>query len=200
MILTVLINLISIFIFLYILWYKLKEDYSPSLIFSAGFTIVILVVLVNLVALRFFPSYWFWVSFVGTILAVLISILKYKLSFYEFFDSIVISLHPWLGLIFLDKLASSLDASVLILVLQVIVTSILYLIFDKNYKSYSWYRSGRVGFSGFAVIGAFFILRSAIALGFGDMISFIGPKDAIVSAFVAFISFLALFNLSRAKI
>jgi hypothetical protein len=200
MFLSVLINLISILIFLYILWNKLKEDYSATLIFSSGFTIAITVVIANLLAYRFFPEYWFWMSFIGVIIAVILSVYKYKLAFYEFIDSVVISLHPWLGLIYLDKFASTLNPKILLLVFQVLISAILYLFSEKHYKSFSWYRSGRVGFAGFAVLGIFFILRSAIALTFDDMLSLIGSKDAIISGAVSFIAFLAIFNLSKSKV
>lgn len=200
MFLTILINLISVFIFLYILWNKLKEEYSASLIFSAGFTITIAVILGNIIAFRFFPQYWFWASFLGVFLGTIISVYRYRFSFFEFVDSVVISIHPWLGLIFLDKFASSLNVKVLLLVFQTIITAVLYMIFNKKYKSYTWYRSGRIGFAGFSVLGIYFILRSIIALTLEDMVSFIGLSDAIISGVVSFMSFLMLLNLSRSKI
>ncbi|MBN1168835.1 hypothetical protein JXA63_02995 [Candidatus Woesebacteria bacterium] len=199
MLLTILINLISVFIFLYILWNKLKDDYSASMIFSAGFSVAISVVIANLVALWYLPEYWFWFSIIGVIVGMVYAIHKLKLSFYEFADSLVISLHPWLGLIFLDKFASSLNYISLLLVLQIVITGILYIIFDKSYKSFSWYRSGRIGFSGFAVLGIYFLIRTVIALTFSDMISFVGIKDAIISSSISFFMFLILFNLSRSK-
>lgn len=197
MLLTIIINLISVFIFLYILWTRLKEEYSSSLIFSAGFTISAFVVLGNIITFRLFPKYWFWASFLGVAIGIIISIYKYKFSFYEFCDSVIISLHPWLGLILLDRFATTLDVRVLVLFSQVVFTAIMYFVFNKHYKSFSWYKSGRVGFSGFAVVGIFFILRSVIALTFSNMLSFIGSSDAIVSGAMSFIAFLVLFNLSK---
>ena len=103
---------------------------------------------------------------------------------------------PWLGLIFLkDSIKlSSLTSFLAFFAVACLLTLFAYL--DASYKNFSWYRSGRVGFSGLTTLGVLFLLRAAFASFFPDVISFV-KYEAILSGVAAFVIFLAIFNLAR---
>ncbi len=109
----------------------------------------------------------------------------------------MIGLLPWLGIIFLWNFIVNRDVATGIGVLIISVLLFAYLLLNMHYKTFSWYRSGRVGFSGLTILGTFFLIRAAIAIFFPNMLSFTGIFDAIISGLISFAAFIAVFNLSR---
>ncbi|OGM08628.1 hypothetical protein A2159_03715 [Candidatus Woesebacteria bacterium RBG_13_34_9] len=197
MIIKILFSIIIIFIAIYLFWKRLKEDYISSQIFTTFFYILFGVIFFTILSDNFYPKYWFWFGLLGLISGLSLAIYRFKLRLYETIESVVISFLLILSgvLIFNWFLTSdkySLGYGIINLLLF-----ILFYIFDKHYKKFNWYKSGRVGFSGLAILGIFFLIRIVIASGVGDMISFLGRIDAILSGIISFISFLALYNLSK---
>jgi hypothetical protein len=191
------VNILGLFIFLFVFWKKLKDDYVSEIIFSAA-TLILMGFLVGfLVGLRFLPSWIFWTEFTGILVGLAIAALKYKLRVYESFEAVVISLLPWLSIYFLHD---SVDNSSLVsfIAFGVILALIgAYYLFDLKYKNFSWYRSGRVGFSGLATAGLFFLIRSAVAIFWPSVLSFSGTIEPVISGAFAFVAFVLIFNLGR---
>ncbi len=192
-----LLHIPAIIVFLFIFWKRLKEDYSTTLIFNSAFVIIVSVLVGNLIAIKFFPSWWFWASVFGAIAGYVLSVIRFKLAIHETLEALVISLLPWLGSVFVFNFITGREVATGIGFFVIAVLIFSYFLLDMHYKSFTWYKSGRVGFSGLTILGIFFLLRAAIAIIFPDVLSFTGNIDAILSSVFSFASFIAVFNLSR---
>lgn len=195
--LTVVFNTFGIFFFLFIFWKRLKEDYVSNMLFTMAFYIIVGVFLGRAASFYFLPQWWFWTSFVGLLLGYFIGILRYKLKVFESMDALVPGIIFWLSFYFLQGAIVTSNLPGLLASVYLLVLGILYFIFDKHYKSFSWYKSGRIGFSGLTVLGILFLSRAIVAATFPNVLSFVGTLDVILSAVIAFIAFLSVFNLAR---
>ena len=191
--------LIGNLIFLYIFWKKLKEDYTSEIIFTSAFYILAGMVLGLVFALKIKTDLWFWLSFVGLVIGFSLTIIKYKLRLMETVEAVVIAVLPSLVLIFLSDSIRNQSYDSFFQSILTLILIILFFIFDKHYKKFTWYKSGRIGFSGLTTLGLFFLLRALVANWFPFMLSFFGKKEVYLSASMAFVSFLGLFNLTRQK-
>lgn len=192
-----LINLIGVLIFLFLFWKKLREDYTSNQIFSTAFLALLGIGIGFLISYKFLPLWWFWLELVLGGIGFTIGILKHNLRPFEVIEALIISLAPWLALNFLydSVIKTSLPSFLAFFSIVCLIT--LYLFLDSHYKNFSWYASGRIGFSGLATLGIFFLLRASLAYFFPLVISFLGRVEVIFSGISAFISFLILYNLSR---
>jgi hypothetical protein len=178
----------------------MKEDYVSKMIFTTSFYIIIGIFLGKIAAFYFFPQWWFWTSLLGLALGFSIGVLRFKLKVFESIDALNPGIIIWVSLYFLLNATLFSNLTSFWVFLNLIVLVSLYYVLDKHYKSFSWYRSGRIGFSGLTVLGIFFLSRAAVAATFPNVLSFVGTADIIISAVIAFCSFLVLFNLSKSKI
>jgi hypothetical protein len=191
------LDALGIFVFLFIFWKKLKDDYVSSQIFSTAFFILISLAIATFVAQKFFPLYWFWLSFLALVAGLYFGMLRYKMRFYESLEAEVVGFAPWLAFVYLDDSVKNQSWFSFSLFIFVVFLIWLYLFLLKHYKNFSWYRSGRVGFAGLGCLGIFFLVRALLASIFPFMLSFVGKFDAIISSLVSFIIFLLIYNLSR---
>jgi len=183
--------------FLFIFWRKLKEDYASTLVFTTGFYVLGGMAGFSLAARQFAGAWAFWAVFLGALLGLTLGVLRYKLRFFESYEALVIGLLPWISLFYLsDSIRSSSIYSFFAFVFTAALMGLYYYL-DKHYKSFSWYRSGRIGFSGLSVLGVFFLARATVASFFPFVITFVDKYEAILSAATAFIFFLLTFNLAR---
>lgn len=191
------VNISGLLIFLFLFWRKLKDDYVSEIIFSAASFILLGLLIGFFVALRFFPIWLFWSEFVGIIIGLTFAILKFNLRTYETLEAVVVSLLPWFGIFFLrdSVVNSSLISFIAFGVVLALV--LIYYFFDLKYKNFTWYRSGRIGFSGLATLGLFFLVRSAVAIFTPSVLSFVGNLEPFISGIFAFVSFVLIFNLGR---
>ncbi|HCR35615.1 hypothetical protein A2130_00820 [Candidatus Woesebacteria bacterium GWC2_33_12] len=184
----VIANILGFFLFFYLYWKKLKDDYSSEKIFNSGFVLVLGILLGTLFSKYLFVAYWFWITLLTIAIAQLIVIFRFKLKLFESLDALIVSILPWLSLFYLtDSIMRSNLSSFLIF--WVSLTSIfIFFLFDNFYRTFTWYKSGRVGFSGLATLGIFFIIK----------LFFSAQKfEYLFSGTIAFISFLLLFKLSK---
>ena len=192
-------SLVGILILLFLLWKRLKEDYSYEKIFNLGILILIGLLIGFLVSKKFLPSYWFFIEIIGILIGFTVGIIKLKLSFFESFEALVIGLLPWLTLFFLsDSIKNSNLSSFLAFWVSLICIFVFFLV-DSYYRGFSWYKSGRVGFSGLFIAGIFFLIRALISLFFPNVVSLSGAFEIYISGTLAFTFFLLLFNLSRSQ-
>ncbi|MDO8452207.1 MAG: hypothetical protein Q7S79_00485 [bacterium] len=167
--------------FSFVLWKKLKEDYTTDLIFS--FTILILVfsTIGTVVGQYFLKGYSFWLVVSLETLVVAWFIKSNYFRLYELLDALVLSL-----------LALFLGSNITELLLQVIrdqgfgipdiyftaqifvslITIILYKTYLKRYRSFSWYPSGKIGFIGLSLAASYFLLRGLVAIGTISVVPF----------------------------
>ncbi|MBI4153616.1 hypothetical protein HY503_01290 [Candidatus Woesebacteria bacterium] len=191
------VTLAGIVLFLFLFWRRLKEDYPSNQIFTTAFYVLGGILLGYAVSLKVSPASWFWIELAGIILGFALGILRYKLRFFEVLEALLLGLLPWLGFIYLrDSIEnSSLHSFLAFFATACLIT--LFAFLSSHYKHFAWYKSGRIGFSGLATLGTFFLVRAAFASFFPFVISFIGKYEAILSGAAAFIFFLATFNLAR---
>jgi len=101
MLVNVAVALIGITIFLFIFWKRLREDYASGLIFETAFYILIGIGLVQLASFKTFRRLVFLEQVsIGAAAGLYLGILRFKLRFYESLEALIISLLPWLGLLF----------------------------------------------------------------------------------------------------
>ncbi len=190
-------NIVGILLFFFLFWRKLKEDYDSSRIFTFALFVALGVIIFSFISQKVLPQWWFWADCLGATLGFVLGRLRFKFRFFENLEAVTIGLLPWLSVIFLQDaiLNSSWSSLIAFVVLLVIIA--FYVFLDTHYKKFTWYKSGKVGFSGLTTLGVFFLIRTAVAAGFPSMLSFLGPIDSIISGVIAFTSFLLVFNLSR---
>ncbi|OGM28713.1 hypothetical protein A2962_02520 [Candidatus Woesebacteria bacterium RIFCSPLOWO2_01_FULL_39_61] len=192
-------SIIGIVIFLFIFWNRLREDYSESIIFTSAFYVLFGMFISTLASLYFFEKWWFWLALLGGVVATWLAIFRFKLRVFEVVESNVLGSLTLLSLVYLYNLVQSKDILSGSATLICLALIILFIYFDKHYKDFTWYKSGRIGFSGLTILGLFFLIRAAVALFFHDMISFVSGYEVVLSGIIAFVSFLTVFNLAKVK-
>ena len=197
MLFSVLSTILGVAVFLFLFWNKQREDYPSGEIFSTSFYILLGIGLGLIVSRSFFPSWWFWASAAGLSLGLSLGFFRYRFRFFETFEALVLGILPWLSLVFLSDSISSSSIFSFAAFVVVVALMALYHFLDRHYKSFSWYRSGRIGFSGLTVAGAFFLIRAAVASFFPFVLSFVVSVEAVLSGIAAFGLFLLTFNLAR---
>lgn len=199
MLATIAVTILGLAIFLFLFWKRLKEDYAAEIIFKAVFFILIGMGIGWASASYFFPIWFFWMSLIGGTIGLMLAVYKFRVKFYETLEAFVISSLPWLGLIFLRDSAvqSSLNSFLAFVVILLIVFVSYYL--DTHYKRFTWYKSGKIGFTGAAVALIFFLVRTAIAIVKVPMLSFIGRGEVVISGVMVLVSFGLLFSLGKVK-
>ena len=107
MVIKILFILFGAFLFLFLYWRRLKEDYISSMIFSSFFCLLLGVVLFVFLANQFFPIWWFWSAVLGLSLGLAATLFRFKFRFFETLEAVTISGLSWLSLVFLgDALAN----------------------------------------------------------------------------------------------
>jgi hypothetical protein len=199
MLIYILVGLVGVFIYLFIFWKKLKEDYVPNQIFTTGMLSILFGLLAYFISIRILPMWWFWLAFIGFSAGITLGIIRYHMRGYETAEAAGVAVLPWLFLIFITDSIVNQSLYSFLYAMTVVIAVVVYVILNSKYKEFSWYASGRVGFAGLTAIGIFFLLRGVIAFIFPDMISFVGKIDALISGMVAFVVFLSVYNLAREK-
>lgn len=193
----ILFIILGFFLFLYLFWSRLKEDYVGNQVFSTGLFALTGIILGNLLFFNYFQHWFLWSGVFGGLVGSLLGIFKYKLRFFEVLEAAVLGGLFLLGLFLLALFILEKDVVSLGGALVVLLHILGFELIDKHYKTFTWYRSGKVGFTGLAIAGVFFLTIAFIAVSFSGMISFVNRNDAIISGLLAFLSFIALYNLSR---
>lgn len=199
--------LFGAFLFLFIFWRRLREDYTRDTVLNGGFVVFLsgfLSGVLGWAASFYLPDYlifesvglWFWSGFLGLFGGAYYYSLRNKLILSEVYEVSFIGILPFYFLLVLfDVLAAFSVVSFVYLVLIVLVGG-LYVYLGRNYKRFSWYKSGRVGFAGLAALGVLFLFRAIIAAFDPLVISFVGSIEIVLSALVAFVAFFIIYNLS----
>jgi hypothetical protein len=135
----------------------------------------------------------------GTFLGFSFGVWKFKMRGYEVFDALVVSMLPWMSFIFLkDSVVNSLLSSFIGFIAILFFISIYYFL-DLNYKRFTWYKSGRIGFSGLTSLFLIFLTRAALATQFPAVLSFVLEYEPYLSGSIAFTLVVIIFFLSRSE-
>lgn len=197
MIIGFLLTLFFILLFLFSFWRRLREDYLSSQIFATAFYILLGYGVGNIISDNFFPDFWFWTCLASGILGFFLGVFRFKLRIFETLEAAVISSLFLLSLIFGYNFLTTQNIFTLLGFCTLLLLIIGFYLIDRHYKRFTWYKSGRVGFTGTSILGLLFLIRTVVAISEIPVLSFVGQKEVIISATLAFISFLAVFNLSR---
>ena len=182
------LNLLGIFLFLFLFWRRLKEDYSRQIVFSSAFFILLGLFSGSVVASNLFPSWFFWLTTFGAFLGFSLGIFKYSLRFYEAFEAAFFAFLPWQVFYYLGR--SLFLAGFLVFLI------LFFNYLNGHYKGFGWYKSGRIGLAGLLVAGLFFLVRSALAIVNPALLFLASQSEAVLSGISAFTIFLLVYNLA----
>ena len=122
---------------------------------------------------------------------------KYNFKVFEAVDAYVLSSLSLLT-IFLFRLGiTDFGFSSGITLFICIFSVIAFFFVDKNYKKFTWYRSGKVGFTGLAVLSLFFFIKGVVALFINDMVLFLGNPDYYISFTLVLVCVFIIHKLSN---
>jgi hypothetical protein len=197
MLVNILVSTLGVLVFLFLFWKRLKEDYASEIIFKTASSIIIGILIGWGISFKFFPDLFFWTSLTGALVGLIFAILKFKVKFYESLETFILSSLPWLAFVFLEDSvgSSSLSSFLGFVAILILVFESFWL--DTHYKSFTWYKSGRVGFAGLATAATAFLIRGLLAIKGVTMLSLVGRQEAAASGVVALTCFLLLFDLAR---
>lgn len=157
----------AVFIFAFVIWKKLREDYPNELIFS--FTLALLASGSSgwWIFQKFATPFAFWGVFVLPVILGLYFVKKFDMRPFEVIDAVSVS---WFWFAFFATAGAQLATLQIPPPLALpgavipLVSLIVYGFFTKNYRSFSWYPSGKVGFAGLASLALYFLLFSVFSL------------------------------------
>lgn len=197
-------NLVFIFLgvvfYLFLFWRRLREDYLPSQIFTTSFYQLAGIGLGYLISVYLLKSWVFWIPLGSSFLGLLAGVARFKLKIFEALEAMIVSHLAFFSFLILGLVVSDFSiVSVAELALTVSLI-VLFFVLDKHYKKFTWYKSGRIGFSGLTVGGLFFTILAAVALFVPDVLFFTGRIDSLISGGVAFTLFFLVYILSSDKI
>lgn len=193
----IIVLLISLVIFKFVFWRRLKEDFVSDQIFRISFISIGMAILFGFASYKYSPNWWFWASIAGLATGVSISAYQHKMDLIELIEASMLASISVYFSVYLYLFVSTREWSLLLLVFLPLVANFFFWVFEKHYKKLSWYRSGRVGFAGFASGGIFFLARAVIAYFNPNMLSFIPGLEVYISLTVALAHFAFLIKLSR---
>lgn len=190
-------NFLGLIIFLFIFWKKTKEDFSSEIVFKSASLVLLGSSMFYLISFNFFPDWFLWFAFFGGILGLTLAIFSQKVRFYEIFEAFVISMLPWVSLVFLyDSIVVSSFNSFCAFLISLTLIFLSYWL-DNNYKRFFWYKSGKIGISGLILLAIVFLIRSIVAFFGIHVISFTGSKELVFSGVAFLISLLLIYFLAK---
>jgi len=200
MLTTVVANTAGVFIFLYLFWKRLKDDYLSEQLFTTSIYALSGIGLGFIISRFLFQAWWFWLVVLGVVLGAGIGILKFRLRVFEVIEALAFSLLPWIGLTFVSDSITHLSLPSFLGFVVCVLLLALFIYFDRHYKGFSWYSSGRVGFSGLLILGIFFSIRALVAIFFPFVLSFVGKQEPPAAGLAAILFYFLVFNLAKRTI
>lgn len=191
-----LLQMFGVFMFLYITWRRLKEDYISNQIFNLLFTMGLIVGVSVLTSYYFLKIYMLWIFFLTFFFGNIIGSKKFGLKFIEVFEAEIFAILFYFAIAFSTFLISG-DPGKILLYCSFLFLIPTFILVEKNYKNFLWYKSGKRGFTSMFTIGMFFLIRSIIALVNPSMVFLLLDYDPIVSGIISFVSFSIIFYLGK---
>ncbi|MBX4205879.1 hypothetical protein KW795_01645 [Candidatus Microgenomates bacterium] len=209
-IIAILLTIVGVYCFLFFFWNRLKEDYTSHQIFSVGFLSLIGILSFYLITRFLILSHveipgiqesgiLFYLGLIGGLIGFIVGLFKFSLRFFESFEALIVGyLYLALAVFVADTFISlSIPSLIGSTVVSLLITFFYFL--ETKYKNFTWYRSGKVGFSGLATIGFFFLIRAIVALKFSSVLTFLGRFESLIAAILTFLLFFGVYNLSARK-
>jgi hypothetical protein len=199
MLVNVLVSTLGILVFLFLFWKRLKEDYVEEIVFQTSFYILLGIGIGWMVSLKFLPNWFFWFGFTGGVSGLAVSFFRFRVKFYETLEAFIISCLPWLALIFLKNSVETSSFSSFLGFAAILLLTLVSYYFDTHYKKFTWYKSGRIGFTGLATAGLFFSVRLILAILKVPVLSLVNVSEIVISGVLTVTSFALLFSLGKNK-
>ncbi len=190
-------NIFGLTIYLFLMWKTLKDDYLYEKIFNLSFGILFSVVL-GYAILNFVPvDYWFWVILIVSASTLVFLTARLRMKSFETLEAYSISFLPWLSLYFMNNAILYSKLTSFIAFWFVLFCIFLYFFLKSHYRSYSWYKSGRVGFSGVAVLLFLFLTRFISSFFNIDIISYAPKYEIFLNGSSSLLLVLLMYNLFK---
>lgn len=150
---SLLLGFVGLFLFSFILWKRLREDYRSDDIFTFTLSLVLSGLVSFWLSSEVIPSLSFWFTLLGSGVTGFVLIRRYSFRFFEVIDALVPAFFL-LGLFLFKNYLS----------LVFIISFMAYKFLEKRYRRFSWYPSGKIGFAGLASLALFFLLYGLLAI------------------------------------
>lgn len=146
-------------------WQRLKEDYKEEEIFGLTLFIAVCCLFFSWLSAFLFSSsrFFFPLAFLGAVLAVKLWALRFRVNIWEVFDAMSL---PFLYFLFFGGIGSFLKSGYFWDLGYVGVSLLGFVVWEFSrgkYRSYSWYKSGKIGFLFWEVSFIVFLLLSGLA-------------------------------------
>ena len=197
MILNIALGVVAGLMYLFLFWRHLKDDYVSNQIFTTGFFTIAFIAIVAYLSQLLVSTLWFWLCIVAVGVSTFVNSYRFRMRKIEVAEAQVVGLMPALALLYLASYFADQDIKNIAGFGIVLLLFILFFVFNNSYKRFSWYRSGRVGFAGFATLGFLFLARAIVAINFPFMISFVGALEIYSSLVASVTAFAVLIYLAR---
>lgn len=158
-ILAFLVNFLAFFVFAFVLWRKLKEDYPNDKIFLLTLGLAGSMLIGNWAFGRW-PLFSFWASLVLVVAIGTYLVKKLDFRLFEMLDAIA---PGWFWFLLLGSLTGFLSTRTIEVLVEPAIAGLALLgftFFNARYRTFSWYPSGKIGFAGVGSLGIYFLLRS----------------------------------------
>lgn len=176
---------LAVISFSYVFWLRLREDYTSDQIFSSTIIFLFGGLLGFIIFDRWLPNFSFWGFFLGVILFFLYAIKKIGLKLYEVGDAVALGMSWFLVFFYAALLLKNGVGEKLFRVLDIMpaaLTLVAFYVYLKNYRMFSWYPSGKIGFIGGSLGVVYFVILALVAIYRFLMLSFLGSVwDALIS-------------------
>ncbi|MBI2590772.1 MAG: hypothetical protein HYW33_02715 [Candidatus Blackburnbacteria bacterium] len=184
------------FVFSFISWRKLREDYDVNLIFTLNLIFLLGGMSIGLVFARFLSASM-WGFLLGSLIIGWYAAKKMDFKIFEILDGVILGL-VWLSLFFEAGLLVQFGwgkyfTNTLYLLIPILVLFCARYVL-AGYRRFSWYPSGKIGFIGGASGLLYFSLLLLVDFALGLMLSSSGKFiESGISFAVAFVFFIALY-------
>jgi hypothetical protein len=193
----VIANILGIFLFFYLIWRNLKEDYHYEKVFNLGFIGLSAFLLANFVSHFIKGPFWFWILILFLLLGFLIVVKKQRMKFFETIEAYFVGLMPWIGLFYLADSVNKLSLASFVAFWITFILIFIYFYVRTHYRSFSWYKSGRIGFAGLFTLLLFFLSRVIGSLFYNNLVTMAGKYEVYLSGSASLLILVLMYNLFK---
>jgi hypothetical protein len=184
----------------FIVWKRLKDDYLNYQIFNSYLLVVILIIIGNFIVKNYISNIIFWMDVTAVLIGVFYAFVKYRMRFIETSEAFLVSFLLYLNVYYFDYMFIMKDYRIILISLVTLLSFATFFIFEKLYKSFTWYKSGKIGFSGYAAFFIFMVTRALFSYFFKDLPFYGFYYDSLFSAITALIIMIVVYTIGNRKV
>lgn len=165
--LSLVLSFVGILLFSFVIWKRLREDYTNDQIYLLSFALFICALGARWIASNWFIGFEVWFVVVACAGALNYLLKRLGIKFFEFVDALAPATFYFLFFWYLGKLVLGGKDQLLIIGPQVLLSFAMLFIYQfllSRYRKFSWYPSGKVGFAGLASFAIYSLFRSILVL------------------------------------